>query len=181
MSPLNRWLGTLAAWWGVFGTVVVLAYAIMHLLPVALEAFTSSLNFLHWTALIMNTVFMAYSEGYRGFSCSFSPRVAERASRLRMRPTWLRGVLAPLYCVGYFDAPWRVKSTVYALTIGIVILVQLVHFLEQPWRGILDAGVIVGLLWGTCATLIAAIRALHGPSTTPTYEPTKPSNDRSNS
>ena len=35
----------------------------------------------------------------------------------------------------------------------------IVHRLDQPWRGILDAGVVVGLSWGTIATLALSVRA----------------------
>jgi len=36
---------------------------------------------------------------------------------------------------------------VFAGTAAIVVLVLLVHRLEQPWRGIVDAGVVTGLTW----------------------------------
>ena len=38
-------------------------------------------------------------------------------------------------------------------------LVFVVHQLGQPWRGILDAGVVVGLTWGSAAVLLFAVRA----------------------
>ena len=157
---LNRWLATLAAWWGVLGVITLLVYAIVRLTPIALEAFAFPFGWIHWAVLLGNVVFMAYSEGYRGFSRSFSPRVARRAAALRECPTPLRAALAPLYCIGYFSAPRSVKISVYALTIGIVVLVQLVHVLDQPWRGILDAGVVVGLLWGCMATFASAFGPL---------------------
>ena len=33
-------------------------------------------------------------------------------------------------------------------TVVIIILVLLVQMIPQPWRGIIDAGVVVGLSWG---------------------------------
>lgn len=103
---------------------------------------------------------MAYSEGYRGFQCSFSPRVAERAVLLRAEPTPVRVLLAPLYCAGFFASTRRVQITAFAVTVGVIALVQLVHYLNQPWRGILDAGVVVGLGWGTIATAALGFSAL---------------------
>ena len=38
-------------------------------------------------------------------------------------------------------------------------LVALVRRLDQPWRGIIDAGVVVGLAWGLAALWIFTARA----------------------
>ena len=57
----------------------------------------------------------------------------------------------------------RTKITAYALTFGIVVLVILVHRLDQPWRGIIDAGVVVGLGWGVLSLALCIVRALTRP------------------
>jgi hypothetical protein len=44
----------------------------------------------------------------------------------------------------------------------IVALVLLVRQLPQPWRGIVDAGVVVGLTWGALAITYFTVRALQG-------------------
>ena len=49
-----------------------------------------------------------------------------------------------------------------ALDFGIVGLIVLIRKLDQPWRGIVDAGVVVGLGWGLVATLWAGGRDLCG-------------------
>ncbi len=38
----------------------------------------------------------------------------------------------------------------------------LVRALAQPWRGIVDAGVVVGLTWGCVAILVFWARSLLG-------------------
>ena len=38
-------------------------------------------------------------------------------------------------------------------------LILLVGLLEQPWRGIVDAGVVVGLTWGLVSLLIFSVLA----------------------
>ena len=53
---------------------------------------------------------------------------------------------------------------VYALTFGIIILIVLVKFLEQPWRGIVDFGVVLGLSYGLISFLIYAAKSLFSPS-----------------
>ena len=47
----------------------------------------------------------------------------------------------------------------YSLTIFIVVLIVLVHKLDQPWRGVLDAGVVVGLSWGIISFFYYVLRA----------------------
>ncbi len=69
--------------------------------------------------------------------------------------------------MGFFHANRRTKITAYVLTFGIVILVLLVHQLEQPWRGIVDAGVVIGLSWGLVSLVWSTVRAL----TRSHYEP----------
>ena len=48
----------------------------------------------------------------------------------------------------------------YLLTVMIVVLVIVFHMLDQPWRGILDAGVVVGLSWGIVTLVISAYGSL---------------------
>jgi len=152
--------GTIAAWWGLLGTVGFLVYVCKRLIPLAVAMNDEQTGLHHWGLLIANVTFMAYSEGYRGFQKNFCPRVAARAAELRDDPSPLRAVLAPLYVMGFFSAPPRVLLTVYTTTIGVAVLVQIVRTLEQPWRGIIDAGVVVGLGWGAVATLYLGVRTL---------------------
>jgi hypothetical protein len=104
-------------------------------------------------------VFMAFAEGYRGFQQRFSPRVAARARYLRNNPRTLHVVLAPLFCMGFFHATRRRKITSFSVTFGIVVLVVLVRLLSQPWRGIIDWGVVVGLFWGLVSLAAFSARA----------------------
>ncbi len=152
--------GSLAAWWGLIGAVAILVMAIGRLYPFAVEMFSLDLSVLHWTLVVANVLFMAWSEGYRGFQHSFSPRVAERAVLLRSDPTPIRALLAPFYVMGYFSAPRPVLILVYTISLGVIVLIQIVRALEQPWRGIVDAGVVVGLTWGALATLYHGVSAL---------------------
>ena len=47
----------------------------------------------------------------------------------------------------------------WALVIGIVALVLLVRLAPQPWRGIIDAGVVLGLGIGSLSILFHTFRA----------------------
>ena len=51
---------------------------------------------------------------------------------------------------------------------GIVTLVLLVRLAPQPWRGIIDAGVVLGLGIGSASILYFVVRALRdGPPAPP--------------
>jgi hypothetical protein len=54
-------------------------------------------------------------------------------------------LLAPLFCMGYFHATRKRMLTSIILTSAIIVLVLLVGLAPQPWRGIIDVGVIIGL------------------------------------
>ncbi|MBW2734087.1 MAG: hypothetical protein JRH20_16995 [Deltaproteobacteria bacterium] len=105
---------------------------------------------------------MAYGKGYRGFQKGFSPRVAARAAYLRRHPTLLRTLLAPFFCMGFFHIVRRQQIVIIALTVMIVIFVIVARQLPQPWRGMVDMGVVIGLTWGVISLAFFAIQALKG-------------------
>lgn len=47
----------------------------------------------------------------------------------------------------------------WSVTIGVTAIVALVKRLPYPWRNILDAGVVVGLSWGTLSIIGLYIQA----------------------
>jgi hypothetical protein len=153
-------IGYSAAGWGVIGVVGLLTYAVVRLMPLVINAFHYPWQWYHWVVLAGHVGMMAYSEGYRGFQKSFSPRVAARARYLAQHPRLQHVVLAPLFCMGYVYATWRLRLRVLILTACIVLLVTLVSHLNQPWRGIIDAGVVIGLLWGVVSLCSLSIQAL---------------------
>jgi hypothetical protein len=149
-------------WWSVLGVVAVLVQAIVRLLPRALEpVLDGSLDLLGVLAYVAAILGLGYAEGYRGFQRSFSPRVVVRALALAQRRGWLVAI-APLMVMGLVHATRRRLIAGWALVLGIIGLILLVSLLEQPWRGAVDAGVVVGLSWGVVATLSLTIRALRG-------------------
>jgi len=144
--------------WGIAGLAIVLLYAAGKLALLALEAVRAGMAPHEWGLFLLSMAGMAWAEGYRGFQLKFSPRVAARAWHLYCQPTVPRVVLAPLFCSGFFAASPRVLRLTWIGTLLIVAAVLLVDGLAQPWRGILDAGVVVGLLWGTTSLVFASVR-----------------------
>ena len=102
---------------------------------------------------------MAYFEGYKGFQKGFSPRVAARLYFLLGNVTYKRFLLAPLFCLGFFDAERKRIIFIYCLTSVIFLMVKFVEQVPMPWRGILDVGVVVGLSWGLLSVTFYSIKA----------------------
>jgi hypothetical protein len=152
-------MGTIGAIWGLGGVLLLIGSAIYRLTPIAADAFSYSLLWYHWLVLAVFLAFMLYAEGYRGFQQRFSPRVAARARHLLGHPEALHVALGPFFCMAYFHAPRRRKATSISLTLGIVVLIVLVRLLPQPWRGIIDVGVVAGLAWGVVSLAVFSIQA----------------------
>ncbi|MFT4607283.1 MAG: hypothetical protein ACI9V8_002075 [Urechidicola sp.] len=140
--------GRLGAAWGITGVCLLIIFAVYRLSDMAMNAFVVDLQWYHWLVLTLNSVFMAYSEGYRGFQLAFAPRVAARARYLLHHPRLLHVLLAPLFCMGYFHTTRKRLIVAYGLLVGVLVLVLIYQQFSQPWRGILDVGVLVGLSWG---------------------------------
>jgi hypothetical protein len=160
IAPEKHLLGAVGSAWGVAGVLLLLASTIYRISPLTWAAFTVPFRWYHWLALTISVVFMAYAEGVRGFQQHFSPRVAARARHLRGHPQVLHVIFAPFFCMGYFHATRRRKLVSLFLTISIVVLVLVVHRFPQPWRGIIDAGVVTGLTWGLLTLIFYAVTGL---------------------
>lgn len=155
-SDAKRWL---ILFWGVGGVVAILLNAVIGIFPLVVEGLREySLTLPQWLFLGAWVPFMWFSEGYRGFQSSFSPRVVARGFYLAEHRRPLHIALAPLFCMGFFHADRRTIIVAWSVTIGVVCAVLLVGQLTQPWRGILDLGVIVGLVWGIGVIGVLVIR-----------------------
>ncbi|NOY89630.1 MAG: hypothetical protein GXP55_00375 [Deltaproteobacteria bacterium] len=151
------------ALWGVLWVTALLSQAVMRLLPRAIEPWTEgSMSGLQMALYVGVVVIMAYSEGYRAFQLRFSPRVVSRAVHLGKHPKPLHVVFALFFCMSLFHSTKRQKTVSWFFVFGILALVIMVRQLSQPWRGIIDGGVVVGLGWGIAAIWWIFARALMG-------------------
>lgn len=164
MSPTaalpTRMIDRLAALWGLGGIALLLGNAIHRLSIVVVDAASYDLDGRHWLVCAALTAFMAHVKGYLVFQKRLAPRVAARARALGEIRRPLAAFLAPLYCMGYFHTTARRQRTTIAMTCGVVLLIVLVRSLAQPWRGIVDLGVVVALGWGLVAILYQGMKAL---------------------
>lgn len=153
--PRLRGAALAVALWGVLGVVVLLSQALYRLTPLAIEpleqhALNAWQQGLYWGWVLLS----AYAEGYRGFQKGFVPRVVARAVYLGHHRRALHVAVAPLFCMALLHAQRRQRIVSWSLLLGIIALVVLVRQLDQPWRGIVDGGVVVGLAWGLLCLLV---------------------------
>jgi hypothetical protein len=147
----------------VLGVVLLCAQAIVKLTPKAIEPIRDgSLGAIEWTIYVGWVVANAYAEGYRGFQKAFAPRVVARAFYLANHPRPVRVALAPLFCMALFAATRRRMIVSWTIVVLVTLLVVGMRFVPQPWRGIVDGGVVIGLAWGTLAIVGFAIAGFAG-------------------
>ncbi|HUH04514.1 MAG TPA: hypothetical protein VML75_21105 [Kofleriaceae bacterium] len=162
--------------WGVLGFGAILVQAIVGLAPLAWEPIAErSLSSVQIGLYIGWVGWMWYAEGYRAFQRQLCPRLVARALHLARNPVAHRVALAPLFCMGLFHATRRRLVLAWAVLLGIVGLVIAVRQLSQPWRGLVDGGVVVGLGWGLGALLVTFGLAIAGRE--PTVSPELPHED----
>lgn len=153
-------MGMVGAVWGVIGVALMLLMAVTRLVNPIEESLLLQWHWYHYAALVVSVLFMAYSEGYRGFQRGFAPRVAARARYVRHNPRKRFVVFGPLFCAAYFHTNMRRRLGVIFVTLMIAAVIAAVRHVAQPWRGIIDAGVMVGLLWGVVSLLVISFIAL---------------------
>jgi len=147
-KPQINWLGWIASTWGLLGFTLLIASAIVRLSRYIVDLAHHSLSISQWLFMIGFAVFMFYAEGYKGFHLKLSPRFAARAHALRKQPKMIPFLLAPFFCVGYFSATNKRMIASYLLTLMIIGFVLIVSRFSQPWRGMVDFGVVLGLVVG---------------------------------
>ena len=69
-------------------------------------------------------------------------------------------ILAPFYCMGFFKAPRKRMIISYVMIFFIVSFIVSASKISQPWHGIIDLGVVVGLSLGILSLLFLGFNKL---------------------
>ena len=166
------WRGGAACVWALVVYFGLVMEAVIRLWPIAVEPLGQGMTAPVWACYLAFVAFNAYAEGYRGFQRAFVPRLVARLRLLAFEPTTFRVWLAPLFIMGLVQAPRRRLLSGWMLVLFIVCAIVYVRSLSQPWRGVIDAGVVVGLAWGLLTSLVQIVVLLRG--TAPRVDPEIP-------
>lgn len=159
INLLKRIVNVSVSFWAAGGVVAVLGKSIKRIVPIALEPFGASspvpLSTFQLGSYIAMCLWFAYVEGYKGFQQKFSPLVVARAQTLKpFDGTPIHHILfGPFYAMGLFHATKKRKIVSWSVSLGVGLIVAIVKKIPYPWRNIVDAGVIVGLSWGSLSIL----------------------------
>lgn len=150
--------------WGVLGVMLLLSSGVWRVFPHAVEPLRADVGMsaFHATLYVACIVFNAYTEGYKAFQLVITPRVLARAQWLTDNPDRVHPLLAPVFVGGFFGMQRRALIVRYVVLVVIVGVIIGMKFMPQPWRGIIDAGVVVGLGWGVVAMGIGLLRMVGG-------------------
>jgi len=165
-SSGRKLANTVASLWAAGGFIMILGKSIKRILPIALEPFNgaaASLSTLQLASYVGMCLWFAYVEGYKGFQLKFSPLVVARAQTLKpfeKGSPIIHTILGPFYAMGLFHATKKRKIVSWSVSIGVGFIVAAVKKLPYPWRNIIDAGVIVGLTWGSVSIVAEWVKAV---------------------
>lgn len=158
----NVWRNVLGVW-GVVQVVSVLANALKRLYPIAMQPFIQKdMLPYQWVLYAVWCGYMGYAEGYKAFQLKFSPMVVQRAFSIYQNPGIFNVLLAGPYAMGMFGASRKRMIVSWCVTAGVFSLTLFVKKLPYPYRAIVDAGVVVGLTYGTLSIVLLAIKAFFG-------------------
>lgn len=151
------------ACWSMVGVAALLIQALWKLTPRALEPILDhSLTPPQVFAYAAWVTFNAYAEGYRGFHKAWSPRVVARTWHVARQPRLLHVLFAPLFAMSLIHATRRRLLISWVLLASIAAVVVMMRYVPQPYRGIVDGGVVVGLGIGLSSLLLHFARSLQG-------------------
>ena len=112
-------------------------------------------------AYVVTCLWFAYVEGYKGFQTKFAPLVVSRSFTIDYGSSKIHHfLLAPFYSMGLFHATKKRMIVSWGVSLGVGGIVYAVKRLPYPWRNIVDAGVVVGLTWGSVSIVLHYIKAL---------------------
>ena len=142
------------------GVIAIFSSAIFRLYPHVREVFSFELTTINWIVLIAYLAVMIIGKGFFALHRGFVPRVMNRAELLAENGKLIDRLLAPLYCMGFFKAPKKRLIISYAMLLLIITFIVSASKISQPWRGIIDLGVVVGLSIGILSLLFLGINKL---------------------
>lgn len=150
--------------WGVIGCMLLISSGVYRVVPHAIEPVWPeySLRPFELVLYVGFIGFQAWAEGYRGFQKGVVPRILARAQWLTDHPERVHPIVAPLFVTGLFGMQRRALIVRYVFIVLIIGVIVAMKFVPQPWRGIVDGGVVIGLAWGVVAMGVGLVQLFRG-------------------
>ena len=142
------------------GVIAIFSSAIYRLYPHVHESISYEFSILNWIVLTAYLLIMIIGKGYFALHRGFVPRVISRSELLIENGNLFDILLAPLYCMGFFKAPRKRMIISYVMISFIVTFIVSASKISQPWRGIIDLGVVIGLSLGILSLLFLGLKKL---------------------
>ncbi len=142
------------------GVIAIFSSAIYRLYPHVRESMSLEFSALNWIVLAAYLVVMIVGKGYFALHRGFVPRVINRSEQIISNGKLIDKILAPLYCMGFFKAPRKRMIISYVMIFFIVSFIVSASKIVQPWRGIIDLGVVVGLSLGILSLLFLGFKKM---------------------
>ena len=142
------------------GVIAIFSSAIYRLYPHVQESISYEFSILNWIVLVLYLIVMIVGKGYFALHRGFVPRVINRSELLVENGNLLDRLFAPLYCMGFFKAPKKRLIISYSMLLLIITFIASASKISQPWRGIIDLGVVIGLSLGILSLVILGFKKL---------------------
>mmetsp|Transcript_16549 Transcript_16549/g.28942 ORF Transcript_16549/g.28942 Transcript_16549/m.28942 type:complete len:209 (+) Transcript_16549:46-672(+) len=112
-----------------------------------------------WVGFAAISLSLLLVEGVQAFQRSFSPMLICRARELTSQRACWEFLLAPFFVAGLISAnKKRLVKSWLLMAILVPGLAISVPRMPYPWRQAVDAGVVLGLGWGTAALIVFWLR-----------------------
>ena len=142
------------------GVIAIFSSAIYRLYPHVKKSMSYEFSTLNWIVLAAYLIVMIVGKGYFALHRGFVPRVVNRSELLVENGNLLDRLFAPLYCMGFFKAPKKRLIISYSMLLLIITFIASASKISQPWRGIIDLGVVIGLSLGILSLVILGFKKL---------------------
>eukprot|EP00929_Paragymnodinium_shiwhaense_P016252 TRINITY_DN124507_c0_g1_i1.p1 TRINITY_DN124507_c0_g1~~TRINITY_DN124507_c0_g1_i1.p1 ORF type:complete len:200 (+),score=27.67 TRINITY_DN124507_c0_g1_i1:78-677(+) len=147
--------------WAVSFWIVLFADSIFNLFPNGLKPLKNrDLTPMQWFWYVFWCIGLLLGEGMGAFQKSFSPILIRRTRELTSSSSMCELILSPFFVAGLMTArPSRLLKSWILMAVLIPGLALTVPHLHYPYRECIDAGVVLGLSWGTGVVIVLAARA----------------------
>mmetsp|Transcript_35620 Transcript_35620/g.96617 ORF Transcript_35620/g.96617 Transcript_35620/m.96617 type:complete len:206 (-) Transcript_35620:100-717(-) len=148
--------------WGVGFWAVLFAECVVSLAPRAIDPFRKGgVSGGQWLAYVVIALGIWICEGLGALGRSFSPLLVRRARELGPSSSLCELLLSPGFVAGLFAArPARLAKSWLLIAVLVPGLAATVPFMPYPWRSMVDAGVVLGLGWGTAVIVVHSMRVI---------------------